>query len=761
MSELLSDPKRVSIEIGPDQIHLETGRIAKQAQGSVMVVSGDTMVLSAVCVADEPFTRGDFLPLTVDYREKTGAAGRIPGNFFRREGRPTEREILVCRMTDRPIRPLFPKGFSYEVQVCQTVFSADNEHDPGILSMNAAFAALTLSPIPFAGPLGAVRVGLIDGELVVNPSVARMEESDLDITVAGTKGAICMVEGLANEVTEEQMVAALEFAHGFIKTICDGIEELRELAGVPKMPFEPKVTDPEVQSDVDELATDRLLEAIKTERKQERQDAVDAVKADVTDTLAERYGEELFAEREGHVKEAFRAVEKRLMREAVINTHRRLDGRALDEVRPIAVDVGFLPRAHGSCLFTRGETQAIVTATLGTSRDEQKIEELSGEGFKRFMLHYNFPPWSVGETKRITGPGRREIGHGMLAERALMGVVPNEDDEDPFPYTLRIVADITESNGSSSMASVCGGTMSLMDAGVKLRAPVAGVAMGLIREGDEHRILTDILGAEDHFGDMDFKVCGTSEGITAFQMDVKIAGLASDVMRRALDQAREGRLHILGKMLECLPEPREEISPYAPRIHTIKIDVDKIRDVIGPGGKVVREIQANTGADIDVQPDGTINVAAVDAESADAAIEMIKHITADVEVGQTYTGTVVRLESFGTFVNILPNKDGLVRLPELSLERVHEAADVVSIGDELQVKVIEIDRMGRVNLSKLEVDADEGRISHEDLAERRRGAGGPPGGRRNDRGRNDRGRGGPRQGGRDRGRGGGRGGPRR
>jgi len=750
MSESLYDPKRVSIDVGPEQIHLETGRIAKQAHGSVMIVGGETVVLSAVCMSQEPLAGARFFPLTVDYREKSGAAGRIPGNFFRREGRPTEREILVCRMTDRPIRPLFPKGFSHEVQVCQTVFSADNEHNPDILSMNAAFAALALSPIPFGGPLGAVRVGLFDGELAVNPLMSRMEESALNIIVAGTKDAICMVEGLANEVSEEQMAAALEFAHGHIQTICDGIEDLRQQAGVEKVAFEPKELDPAVQADVDALAAERMLEALKTEVKHERQRAVDTVKEETTAALAERYGEELFEERQGNVKEAFTAIEKRIMRDTIIHTNRRLDGRALDEVRDISIDVGFLPRAHGSCLFTRGETQAIVTTTLGTSRDEQKLDELTGEDFKRFMLHYNFPPWSVGETRRIMGPGRREIGHGNLAERAILGTVPNEEDEESFPYTIRVVSDITESNGSSSMASVCGATMSLMDAGVKIRTPVAGIAMGLVKEDEEVRVLTDILGAEDHFGDMDFKVCGTREGITAFQMDVKIAGLSGDVMRRALDQARDARMFILDKMHECLAEPRDEISPYAPRIYTIKIDVDKIRDVIGPGGKVVREIQAKTGAEIDVGPDGTIHVAAVDGESANAAIEMIEHITADAEVGKTYAGTVVRLESFGAFVNILPNKDGLLRLPELSLERVREASDVLDIGDELEVKVIEIDRMGRVNLSKLEVDADAGRISHEDLAQRRRGASSSGGGRRDERGRGSRPGGRGRPGGRDR-----------
>lgn len=746
--------ERLSVLIGADEITFETGRIAKQAQGSVLVTCGDTMVLSAVCVAPEPMASGSFFPLTVDYREKSSAAGKIPGNFFRREGRPTEREILVCRLTDRPVRPLFPKGFNHEVQVCQTVFSADNEHDPGVLSINAASAALTISPIPFLGPIGAVRVGMFKGEMMVNPPMAQMAESELDLVLAGTKDAIVMVEGAASEIDEDTMVVALEFGHMYIKKICDTIEQLRQRVNVEKMAFEPKVIEPEILEVVSGLVSEKIKQAFSATDKQARAAALETVKNEMQEALIEKYGPELMEEQAPVFMEAFDATEKRIMREKTVTTRTRVDGRKLDEVRQITIEVGILPRAHGSCLFTRGETQAIVTTTLGTSRDEQRLDELTGEEFRRFMLHYNFPAWSVGEVRRISGPGRREVGHGKLAERALESMVPVESDEVTFPYTVRVVSDITESNGSSSMASVCGGSLSLMDAGVPVKAPVAGIAMGLIKEGDEVCVLSDILGAEDHLGDMDFKICGTANGITAFQMDMKIAGISSDLMRKALEQARQGRMHILGKMAECLAEPRAEISEYAPRIYTIKIDVDKIRDVIGPGGKVVREIQATTGAEIEIQDDGTVNVAAVDQKSANAAIEMIKYITAEVAVGEIYPGTVTRLASFGAFVSILGNKEGLVRNPELTLDNIREASQAVNIGDEFEVKVIEVDRMGRVNLSKLGADRDRGRLSAEEISRHEtrrseirprpsggdRGRGGRGGDRDRDRGGRDRGR---------------------
>ncbi|MBN2311376.1 MAG: polyribonucleotide nucleotidyltransferase, partial [Candidatus Hydrogenedentes bacterium] len=625
--------ERLSVQVGSTEITFETGRIAKQAHGAVLVTQGDTVVLSAVGVASEARPGQGFFPLTVEYREKGAAAGRIPGNYFRREGRPSEREILVCRMTDRPLRPLFPKGFMNETQVFSTVFSADNINNPDIMSINGASAALHISKIPFAGPIGAVRVGLIGGELVANPSMADMEESALDIVIAGTKDAITMVEGQASELSEDQMLEALEFGHGHIRTICETIETLRERVGVEKMVFEMPAPPEDIVADVEGLVAGRLEEVFALVEKQARQEALDALKTELHDTLLERYGEELFEERQEVVGEIFDQAYKRIMRAKVIQTNRRVDGRALDQIRPISIEVGVLPRAHGSALFTRGETQALVSTTLGTSRDEQRRDELTGEEFQRFMLHYNFPPYSVGEVRRITGPGRREIGHGKLAERAIEKQIPNGDPEgDEFPYTIRVLSDITESNGSSSMATVCGGTLSLMDAGVPLKAPVAGIAMGLIKEGDDACVLSDILGAEDHLGDMDFKVCGTRNGITAFQMDCKIAGVSRALMNQALLQAQAGRIFILDKMAEVLAEPRAEISPYAPRIYTIQIPVDKIRDVIGPGGKVVREIQATTGAEIDIEDDGTINVAAVDQESADAAIEMIRAIVTVPEV---------------------------------------------------------------------------------------------------------------------------------
>lgn len=753
--------ERLSVNVGGKDLCFETGRIARQAHGSVLVTLGDTMVLCAVCVSPEARPGQDFFPLTVDYREKSSAAGKIPGNFFRREARPSEREVLVCRLTDRPIRPLFPKGFNNEVQVCSTVYSTDNEHNPDVLAINAASAALHISKLPFDGPIGAVRIGMIDDELVVNPLMtSEMELSALDLVIAGTNEAILMVEGLADEVPEETLLEALDLGHQEIKKICAAIEELRGRAGVEKMSFDAPGIDPQIVSDVERIARDSLKDALAVTGKHERQDAVDAAKTRLEEQLLSDYGEEKFQEVAGDIREAFGDLERGLMRQAVIQTNTRIDGRDLTTVRDISIEVGVLPRAHGSCLFTRGETQALVTTTLGTRSDEQRLDELTGEEFRRFMLHYNFPPWSVGEVRRIMGPGRREIGHGKLAERALSGILPfmseedleNESPEDDFPYTIRVLADVTESNGSSSMATVCGGTLSLMDAGVPIIAPVAGVAMGLIKEGDEARVLTDILGVEDHLGDMDFKVCGTAQGITAFQMDVKIKGISRELMSKALDQAREARLHVLGKMLESLPEPRPDVSPYAPRIYTIKIDVEKIRDVIGPGGKVVRGIQMRTGAEINIEDDGTIHVASVDKDSADEALAMIRSITAEPEVGAIYPGTVSRVLNFGAFVSFMGGKEGLVHISELAPGRVNRVEDVVNIGDEISVKVVEIDHMGRLNLSKVQADAELGHLSEEDLAEMERS-------RARERNHGDRDRGGRDRGGRDRG--GSRGRPRR
>ncbi len=758
--------EQLKVQVGADEMEFETGRIAKQAHGAVICRSGDTMVLSAVCTESTPKPGLGFFPLTVDYREKFYSVGQIPGNFFRREARPSEREILVCRLTDRPLRPLFPKGFLNETQVCQTVLSADNTHNPDVLSINAASAALHISKIPLLEPIGAVRVGYVDGQLVVNPPMADMASSEIDIVMAGTRDAICMVEGKAGEISESLMLEALEFGHQHIRDIVACIEELRARCGVEKMPVTPPAEDAQVTADVESLAAARLEEALRITGKRERHEAVEALKTELREKLAEQYGEERFAECEPLIGEAFDALEKRLLRNLVVNTNRRIDGRVLDEIRPITIEVGVLPRAHGSALFTRGETQALVTTTLGTSRDEQRLDELTGDAFRRFFLHYNFPSWSVGEVRRIMGPGRREVGHGKLAERALQTVLPFEvenngfdakaeevDPNEDFPYTVRIVSDITESNGSSSMATVCGGTLSLMDAGVPIKAPVAGIAMGLIKEGEEVRVLSDILGDEDHLGDMDFKVCGTEKGITAFQMDTKIKGISREVMQQALEQARAGREHILAKMREAMPAPRPEISPYAPRIYTIKIDSEKIREVIGPGGKVVREIQSSTGAEIDIQDDGTIHVAAVDQESAQAAIEMIREITAEVEVGMVHRGMITRIMNFGAFCTLPGNKEGLIHISELAPGRVGEVTDVVDVGDEVDVKVLEVDKMGRINLSKVQADVELGRVAPEEVQPK---SSGDRGGRDRDRGGRDRDRGGRDRdrGGRDRDRGG-------
>jgi polyribonucleotide nucleotidyltransferase len=751
-----------SVTIGSREIVFETGRIARQAQGSCWVKCGETIVLSAVTFSPTAKPGQDFFPLTVDYREKAYAAGHIPGNFFRREARPSEREILVCRLTDRPIRPLFPKGFLNEVLVCQNVLSADNISDPDVLSINAASAAIHLSEIPWNGPIGAVRIGLIEGQLVVNPTVEEMETSDLDIVAAGTNDAILMVEGSAHQVPEDKMIEALDLAHAQIKHIIHAIDALRGKAGKEKMTFTPPAPDEAVVRDVEALAAERMKKALSVAGKHARHDMIDALKAEVNQQLRARYGEERFAADSGDIAATFGKLEKNLMRKMVIDTRKRIDGRGLDEVRPISIELGILPRAHGSALFTRGETQAIVSATLGTGRDEQRSDELVGNVFTRFFLHYNFPPWSVGEVRRVTGPGRREIGHGKLAERALQSMIPPEENEqgEHFPYTLRVVSEVTESNGSSSMATVCGGSLSLMDAGVPIAAPVAGIAMGLIKEGDEARVLTDILGDEDHLGDMDFKVCGTANGITAFQMDCKIAGVSSALMREALDQARRGRLHVLEKMNEAIAQPRPELSPLAPRITTIKIPESKIRDIIGPGGRVIREIQTATGAQINIEDDGTVQIACADSQGTAAAVEMIRNLTAEAELGAIYHGTVTRLMNFGAFVNIVGSQEGLVHISELSLEHVGEVGDVVDVGDEIDVKVIEVDDLGRVNLSKIQADVEMGRISQEEYNQAkgsrapRSHGGGDRGGRGGDRG----GRGGDR-GGRGGGDRGGRGGP--
>ncbi len=737
--------ERISVQIGADELQFETGRIAKQAHGAVICQSGDTMVLSAVTVAQEAKEGADFFPMTVDYREKFYSVGQIPGNFFRRESRPSEREILVCRMTDRPLRPLFPKRFLNELMICQTVFSADNIHNPDVLSINAASAALHVSKVPLLEPIGAVRVGYINDALVVNPHMDEVDNSSLDIIVAGTRDSICMVEGQAHELSDDLMVEALEFAHGHIKAIVECIDEFRNRVGVEKMPVPDDAIDPQLAAEVEALTAGRIVEALAIREKQSRLDALDALKTEVLETLAQRYGEERYAECAPQIEAVYGDLKKSIMRRSVIETNLRMDGRRLDEVRPITIELDILPRVHGSALFTRGETQAIVATTLGTSRDEMRLDELTGDEFRRFFLHYNFPAWSVGEVRRIAGPGRREVGHGKLAERALECMLPflhperyDLADEKSFPYTVRIVSDITESNGSSSMATVCGGSLSMMAAGIPIKAPVAGIAMGLIKEGDEVRILSDILGDEDHLGDMDFKVCGTTKGITAFQMDTKVKGLSREVMKQAMEQARAGREHILGIMNAAIAEPRPDLSPYAPRIFTIKIHPDKIREVIGPGGKVIRQIQSETGAEIEIEDDGTVNIAATNKEAADAAIELIQEIVADVEVGKIYTGRVTRIMNFGAFCTVIGNKEGMIHISELADYRVNNVTDVVNVGDEIQIKVIEIDQMGRVNLSKIAADRELGQVQPAPEGyQSQPSRDGAQGNRRNDRPRRD------------------------
>jgi polyribonucleotide nucleotidyltransferase len=673
---------------------VETGHIAEQASGAVLIRSGDTMVLVTAVGAHQPREGIDFFPLTCDYEEKLYAAGRIPGSFPRREGRPTEAAILACRLMDRPLRPLFPKDFRNDVQVVATVLSTDQENDPVTLAVTGASLALAISDVPHAGPVGCVRVGLIDGRLVLNPTLPELAESDLDLIVAGTEDAIGMVEAGAMQVPEEVMLQALRLAHDEIRRLVAFQNEIKSQVGKAPMTYPSNAVDPEVKAAVAEAAASRIGEAARNVDKAARERAIDELKGQVLEQVAPR-----FPEREGEIKKAFEGELKRAVRTAILEEGIRPDGRRTDEIRHIWSQVGLLPRAHGSALFTRGQTQALSIVTLGSGQDQQKLDGLGLEEFKRFMHHYNFPPYSVGEARPLRSPGRREIGHGALAERAVHNVMPSDED---FPYVVRIVTEILSSNGSTSMASVCGSTMALMDAGVPLKAPVAGIAMGLITEDDSERaaILSDIQGMEDALGDMDFKVAGTESGITALQMDMKIKGLRWELMEQALEQARVGRLHILGKMTETLPAPREEMSMWAPRIETIQINPDKIRDVIGPGGKTIRRIVEETGVQIDVEDDGRVSIASNDGAAMQQAIAMIRDLTEDVEVGKIYKGKVVRIMNFGAFVEILPKKDGLVHISQLADHRVNKVEDVVNIGDEIMVKVIEIDDKGRVNLSR-------------------------------------------------------------
>jgi polyribonucleotide nucleotidyltransferase len=696
----LSEEKRKRVEIpfhGAD-LSIETGWIAKQAHGSAIVRHGDTIVMATVCGAD---ARPDqsFFPLTVEYRERTYAAGKIPGGFIKREGRPSEGEILVCRLIDRPIRPLFPEGYMDEVQLIVSVLSADENHNPDMLAITAASAALNLSHIPFLEPIAGVRVGRVDGNLVINPSNEQQAKSDINMVVAATKEAIVMVEGGAEFAPESEVLDALYFGHDAIKQLIELQEQLAQQVGVEKSEFVAPEKDAELVAKVEQIVADRLVEAFNIKGKHERHDAVDAIHDDVMTQLEEQYGEE-FPAKVTEIKNLLEELDKKTVRSKVIRERIRIDGRQLNEVRPIECEVGLIPRAHGSALFTRGETQGIITTTVGTGTDAQRVESLQGgQTEKQFMLHYNFPPFCTGEVKMLRGTGRREVGHGALAERALLPVVPKGKD---FPYVLRIVSDITESNGSSSMASVCGGSLSMMDAGIKTKAPVSGVAMGLIKEGDDVAVLTDILGDEDHFGDMDFKVCGTEEGITALQMDIKCTGLSRETMSQALEQAREARVHILEEMAKAISIPRESLSKYAPLIQTMKINPDKIRDVIGSGGKTIRSIVESTGVKIDIEDDGTVLIASPDQDAAARAIAIIEGLTAEAEVGKVYAGVVKRVVDFGAFVEILPNVEGLVHISQLEHRRVENVSDVVREGDEVKVRVLDIDRQGRIRLSRKE-----------------------------------------------------------
>ena len=684
----------VTVELhGGKSIHFETGKLAKQAHGSCIVRIGDNVVLATACANADPREGIDFFPLTVDYRESTYAAGRIPGGFIKREGRPSEREILTSRQIDRPIRPLFPEGFRCETQVIAMVLSADTTNDPDVAGINGASVALSVSNIPFHGPIGAVRVGQVNGEFVINPTYDEQREGKLNLMVVGTNDGIVMIESGAKEVSEETVVAAIEFGHQEIKKICAAITDLARKVGNVKRVVEPVVTDESYLSELRAKFGAQLADAVNTEKypKNESYALIKKLKDEVKSAIPEE--DEAGRKKAGKY---FDLLREQIFREQVINDKRRPDGRKFDQIRDIWIEVGVLPRTHGSSIFTRGETQALVTTTLGTADDMQRLEAFEGEAKKRFMLHYNFPPFSVGEVAFLRGAGRREIGHGALAERALSAVLPSDTD---WPYAMRVVSDILESNGSSSMATVCGGSLSMMDAGVPLKASVAGVAMGLVKEGAAYAILTDIAGAEDHYGDMDFKVAGTREGITALQMDIKVMGITAQIMREALEQARRGRLFILDKMNEVIAEPRTTLSEFAPRFYTVQIPTDKIRDLIGPGGKVIRGIIEQTGVKIDVDDSGKVNVSSSDQEAASKALKMIGDITATAEVGKTYLGTVTRLADFGAFVEIIPGTDGLLHISEVAENRIADVRDELKEGDQILVKVLAVEG-NRIKLSR-------------------------------------------------------------
>ncbi len=692
--------KKYEVDVRGRTLTFETGKMARQADGAVVVQYGDTVVLATAVAAKNPKIGLDFFPLTVDYQEKAYAAGKIPGGFFKREGRPSEKEVLTSRLIDRPIRPLFPKGFYCETQGIANVLSYGDENIADILGIISASAALTISDIPFNGPVGAVRIGRISGSFVINPDLREVEECDLNLIVAGTDEAVLMVEGDAQEISEVDLLEALDIAHQEIKRICEAQKELQKLAGREKRVVTPPVSLDELKGAVSEMALEKITKAITIPDKLMRQQALDEILKDVIEKMNTTENDIT-----RDLSSVFNDIEKDLVRGMILNEDKRADGRSHTMIRAISSEVGILPRTHGSALFIRGETQCLGVVTLGTSDDEQRIDSLDGESYKTFMLHYNFPPFSVGEVKPLRSPGRREIGHGRLAERALKSIIPPKTE---FPYTIRIVSDILESNGSSSMASVCGGSLALMDAGVPIKSHVAGIAMGLIKEGDRVVVLTDILGLEDHLGDMDFKVTGTEKGITAFQLDTKIGGISRDIMQQALEQARQGRLFILGKMGETINAPRESLAKYAPRIYTIQIRQDKIREVIGTGGKVIRGIVEQTGVKIDIEDSGLINISSPDGESAQKAIDIINSITAEAELGKIYSGKVKRVVDFGAFVEIMTGTEGLLHISQISEQRIAKVTDEINEGDEVLVKVIEIDKMGRIRLSRKEALKEKG-----------------------------------------------------
>lgn len=699
----MADYIREEIEIQGKKIILETGKLAKQADGAVLVQCGETIVLATVVAAKEAKKDIDFFPLTVEYREKYYAAGKIPGGFFKREGKPRESEILTARLIDRSLRPLFPDGYYNEVQIIATVISIDKMNDPDFLSIIAASAALAISDIPFVSPVGAIKVGKINNSLIINSDTNIEEENFLNIIVAGTEQAITMIEGEAKEISEDEMITAINLAHVEIKKIANFIEKLRNKCGKPKRQVELREVEPELRLKIEGMAKDKINEALKIEDKIKRQEEIELIKQSVHDTLLTEMGKEIYEEKAIVILKVLSDIEETIIRRMIVDENKRPDGRALDEIRPINCEIGILPRTHGSALFTRGQTQALVVTTLGSEEDAQMLDELEGEIHKHYMLQYNFPPFSVGEVKMLRGVGRREIGHGNLAERALKAVIPSKEE---FPYTIQVVSDILESNGSSSMATVCGATLSLMDAGVPIKKPVAGIAMGLIKKDDKMVILTDIQGAEDHFGDMDFKVAGTKDGITAIQMDIKITGVTSELMKEALEKAKKARLYILEeKILKTISEPKKELSRYAPKMQIININKERIKDLIGPNGKTIKKIVEETGSKIDIEQNGEIKIFATDEETMKSTINLIKSYVAEPEIGAIYTGEVVKIMPFGAFVNIMPGVDGLVHISAIANKRLQTVDEVLKQGQKVRVIVKDIDsKTGKISLSMKEVD---------------------------------------------------------